>query len=93
MEKGGELETSSQEEDHPKSKKTLTVDLRKSLQKFAFVHETDRSRGVTTSNEVKSFSYERPTQVPFWNSTLLLYYFFLYLLLVVVPKPSYKNTH
>jgi hypothetical protein len=34
---------------------------RKSLQRFAFVHEADRSAGVATSNEVKSFSYERPT--------------------------------
>lgn len=32
-----------------------------SLQRFAFVHETNRSGGVTTSNEVESLSYERPT--------------------------------
>lgn len=33
----------------------------KALQRFAFVHEADRTAGVATSNEVKSFSDERPT--------------------------------
>lgn len=34
---------------------------RTSLQRCPIFHEADRSRGVTTSNEVEGFSYQRPT--------------------------------
>lgn len=33
---------------------------REDLHRFAFLHETDRTRRVTRSYEVESFSYERP---------------------------------
>ena len=42
------------------------------LQRFAFVHEGDRTGGVARGNEGEGFPEEGPTEAAFGNSGLVL---------------------
>lgn len=69
---------------------------KKNLQRFSFVHESNRLRRVTRGNELQSFTKQRPTQASLWNNTMKFLFYFLVIVEEEAATPASqkkKKTH